>query len=118
MYYPGVYAWPTTLDIINDITLDAGGDSSAVFIFNIGTAMVVSGKEIKLVGGALAENVFWNVGSSATLGVGCTFRGTILAEVSITATGAGLVHGRLLARDGAVTLGATKLSLPSLQMPV
>jgi hypothetical protein len=116
VYAPGVYATTVaypSFAIASDITLDGGGDADAVFIFNIRTSLVVSvGKIVNLAGSAQAKNVFWNVGTSATLAADCTFEGTILADVSITADGT--VHGRLLASTAAVTLGATTLSLPGL----
>jgi hypothetical protein len=118
VYAPGVYATTVSAPsfaIASDITLDAGGVADAVFIFNIRTSLVVStGKVVILAGGAKAENIFWQVGTSATLGAGCTFLGTVLAHVSVT-SGAGVtVYGRLLANTAAVTLGATELSLPGL----
>lgn len=101
---PGVYTSTSSLAISSgDLTLN--GNSNGVFIFQIPSALTVtSGRKVILTGGALASNVFWQVGSSATLGTTSNFSGTILANSSITmATGATL-HGRALARVGGVTL--------------
>jgi type VI secretion system secreted protein VgrG len=66
-----------------------------------------------LSGGAKAANVFWQVGSSATLGTGSVFKGNILALASITVTTGAVVEGRLLARTGAVTLDTNTITLPA-----
>jgi len=69
-------------------------------------------KSMNLIGGAQACNVFWQVGSSATLGTGTTFRGNILALTSITATTGATIDGRALARNGAVTLDTNTITRP------
>jgi hypothetical protein len=101
---PGVYNAPSSLAITTSLTLDAGakGDK-AVWIFQCGSTLVVTGK-VYLTGGALARNVFWQVGSSATLMGGSHTVGTVMAMASITsaATGAS-VDGRLFAITAAVT---------------
>ena len=104
-YAPGVYNDPSSFFITGDITLDAGGDPAAVFIFQAGSTLITSsGSHVILTNGAQAANVFWQVGSSATLGTNSFFQGTILALTSITVTTGVDVQGRLLARNGAVTL--------------
>jgi hypothetical protein len=101
----GVYTSASTLALTGTLTLDAAGDPNAVFVFQAGSTLTTaSGSQVALINGAQACNVFWQVGSSATLGTGSTFRGTILALTSITATTSVVVDGRLLARNGAVTL--------------
>ena len=86
-------------------TLILVGDADDVFIFQMeSTLTTASGSSVLLTGGAQACNVFWQVGSSATLGTNSDFVGTILALTSITATDGADVDGRLLARNGAVTL--------------
>jgi hypothetical protein len=87
------------------VTLDAQGNPNAVFIFQIGSTLITaSNTSVLLVNGAQACNVFWEVGSSATLGTGTSFVGTIMASTTITANTAATIHGRLLAGTGAVNL--------------
>jgi hypothetical protein len=105
---PGLYKSTSTLAISSgDLTLDAQGDANAVFIFQMGSSFTSTiGRQIILAGGAKAANIFWQVGSSATLGTGSVFKGNILALASITVTTGAAVEGRLLARTAAVTLDA------------
>jgi hypothetical protein len=85
--------------------LNAQGDPNAVFIFQIGSTLTTgSNTDVSLINGAQACNVFWQVGSSATLGTGTHFVGTIMAADSITANTGATIHGRLLAQTAAVTL--------------
>ena len=93
------------------VTLDAQGDPNAVFIFQVGTTLTTgSDTSIALVNGAQACNVFWQIGSSATLGTGTTFVGTVMAGATITAGTAATVHGRLLAQTGAVNLDTNTIT--------
>lgn len=110
---PGLYKSTSTLAITGDLTLDAEGNKNAVFIFQIASGLTVgSTSGVVLSGGAQAANVFWQVGSSATLGTGSYLKGTILALTSISlATGATL-DGRALARNGEVTLQANVITVP------
>ena len=101
----GVYTSTSSLAESGDLTLDAQGNPDAVFIFQIGSTLITgSGSHIVLANGASACNVFWQVGSSATLGTNSVFKGTIMALTSITVTTGVNVEGRVLARNGAVTL--------------
>jgi hypothetical protein len=100
---PGLYSSTSTLAFTTDITLDAQGDPSAQFIFQVGTGLNTSAN-IKLVNGAQAKNVFWQVGSSAVLGGNTVFEGTILAYASVTININDVIHGRALASNGAVTM--------------
>ncbi len=102
----GVYdASESLLLSSGSVTLNAEGDPNAVFIFQIGSTLITSANtDVSLVGGAQACNVFWEVGSSATLGSGTHFVGTIMAGDSITANTGATIHGRLLAQTAAVTL--------------
>jgi hypothetical protein len=110
---PGVYVASSTLVVTGTATLDAHGDPSAVFVFRIGSTLTTaSGSTIALTGEAQACNVFWQVGSSATLGTGSDFAGTILALASVTATTGADVEGRLVARNGAVTLDTNDITTP------
>jgi hypothetical protein len=105
-FNPGVYKSTSTLAISSgDLTLDALGDANGVFIFQIASSLnVTSGRMVILSGGAQAANVFWQVGSSATLGTTSSFAGTIMAQASVSMSTGGTLHGRALARDGAVTM--------------
>lgn len=108
---PGVYKSASSLGLTGTLTLDAQGDPNAVFIFQMGSTLTTaSGSNVSLINGAQSCNVFWQVGSSATLGTGSTFRGNILALTSITATTGVIVDGRLLAMNGAVTLDANTIT--------
>ncbi len=113
---PGVYSSADgTFGLTGTLTLDAQGDSNAVFIFKTSSSLITAGNSnIVLVGGAQAGNVFWQVGSSATLGTNSTFKGNILAMTSITLTTSTNVEGRLLARNGAVTLDGNHVTKPTL----
>jgi hypothetical protein len=94
-----------TFQITGTLTLDAEGNPNAVFIFQAASTLITaSGSSVNLINGANACNVFWQVGSSATLGTNSTFRGTILALATITVTTGVTIDGRALARNGAVTL--------------
>src|ERR1041384_6021222 len=110
---PGLYTSTSSLEISSgDLTLDALGDANAVWIFQMGSTLTTtSGRQVILAGGAKASNIFWQVGSSATLGTTSVFKGTIMADQSITlATGATL-EGRALARSAAVTLDSNTIGL-------
>jgi len=113
---PGVYSSADgTFSVTGTLTLDAQGDSNAVFIFKTSTSLITAGaSNVVLTGGAQAGNVFWQVGSSATLGTNSTFKGNILAMTSITLTTSTNVEGRLLARNGAVTLDGNHVTKPAL----
>jgi hypothetical protein len=98
---PGVYTSSSTLGITGNLTLTGAG----VFIFQIGSGLTTaSGSQVILAGGATADNIFWQVGSSATLGTTSIFYGDILAQASITENTGAVLNGRALARTGAVTL--------------
>lgn len=101
----GVYKSTSSLALSGDVTLDAQGNPAAVFIFQISSTLITgSGSHVILANGASACNVFWQVGSSATLGTNSVFKGNILALTSITITTGANLEGRALARNGAVTL--------------
>ncbi len=111
---PGVYNSGSSLAISSgDLTLDAGGDPSKTFIFQIGSTLITdAGTQIILTGGAQAQCIFWQVGSSATLGTNSVFEGTIMALASTTVTTGATVDGRVLARNGAVTLDTNTITVP------
>jgi hypothetical protein len=109
---PGIYCFDTTVGVTGALTLDGGGDSTAVWIFQVGTAITTAtSSSVVMAGGGTAGNVFWKVGSSATLGTGTAFQGTLLAYASITLTGGSSVVGRALALNGAVTLDNNYVTL-------
>jgi type VI secretion system secreted protein VgrG len=111
---PGVYCFAASAPLNGILTLDALGDSSAVFIFQIGSTLLPAiGSSVDVINGAQAGNVFWQVGSSATLAAGTAFKGNIVALASITLGVGSSVSGRALARTGAVTMDTASVSVPA-----
>lgn len=110
----GVYNDPSSFGLTGTLTLDAMGDPNAVWIFQTGSTLITATNSIvNLVGGAQASNVFWQVGTSATLGTGTDFAGSILASESITMNTGAMIEGGLYALNGAVTLdGNTIAAVP------
>jgi hypothetical protein len=117
---PGVYSATTTLGITGNLTLDGSTNPNGVWVFQVGSALTTAAggagappaSQVILIGGAQAHNVFWVIGSSATLGTHSVFVGTIMAKASITlGTGASL-QGRALAENGAVTLDDNAVTVP------
>ncbi|MEV5951921.1 ice-binding family protein [Streptomyces sp. NPDC052002] len=110
---PGVYTASSTLGLTGTLTLDAQGDPNAVWLFQIGSGLTTaSSSRVSLINGASPCNVFWKVGSSATLGTSTAFVGNILAMTSITVTTSATIEGRALARNGAVTLDTNTITRP------
>lgn len=116
---PGVYFFDSSALLSTSLTLDAMGDPDALFIFQIGSTLTTaSASSILTINEADGCNVYWQVGSSATLGTGTIFQGNILALASITLnTGATILEGRALARNGAVTLDTNVISSECLLIP-
>ena len=112
---PAVYAFNSSAQLTGLLTLNGQGNSAAEFVFKIGSTLTTaSGSSVLLINGANANNVYWVVGSSATLGTGTVFAGNIVALTSITLnTGASIICGRALARNGAVTLDSNVITLCS-----
>ena len=104
--YPGVYNSATGVLIsTGDLTLDGQGSPNAVFIFQAGTGLTVAtSRKVILIGGAQASNVFWQIGSSATINAGADFKGTILALTDINFFTGASFSGQALARNGQVVL--------------
>ncbi len=110
----GVYNDSSSLALSGVVTLDAEGDPDANFIFQAGSTLITSGSStVLLTNGAQACHVFWQVGSSATLGANSTFNGTILALTSATIGNGANIQGRVLARNGAVTLEDDTINTPA-----
>ncbi len=112
---PGLYKSTSSLAISSgDLTLDARGNANAVFIFQMASTLTTtSGRKVILSGGAKASNIFWQVGSSATIGTTSSFMGSILADQSITLNTGATLNGRALARIGAVTMAANSVVIPN-----
>lgn len=110
---PGVYCSASSIGLTGALTLDAGGDPNAVWVFQMGSTLTTaSNSSVVLANGADACNVFWQVGSSATLGTTTSFVGNIFALTSITLNNGASVSGRVLARNGAVTLDNNTITAP------
>jgi type VI secretion system secreted protein VgrG len=108
---PGVYNSTAALALTGTLTLDGQNDPDAVFIFQAGSTLTTaSSSNVALINGAQACHVFWQVGSSATLGTNSNFTGHVLALTSITATTGATINGQLLARNGAVTLDTNTIT--------
>jgi hypothetical protein len=112
---PGLYKSTSSLSISSgDLTLDAQGDPNAVFIFQMASTLTTTtGRAVVLAGGAKSTNIFWQVGSSATLGSTSVFKGTIMANQSITLSTGASLNGRALTRIGAVTLAGNAVVMPT-----
>lgn len=108
---PGVYQG--NLSLTGTVTLDNSTDPDAVFIFQASSTLITaSGSVVKFTTSHASCNVFWEVGSSATLGTNSTFVGTVLARASVTAQTGATVTGRLLAQTAAVTLDSNTIKAP------
>jgi hypothetical protein len=111
---PGLYKSNGSLEISSgDLTFDAKGDANAIFIIQIASSLnTTSGRKVILIGGALASNIFWQVGTSATLGTNSVFKGIIMADQSISMNTGASIEGRLLARIAAITLNSNTIVQP------
>ena len=113
---PGVYNSATSMGLRTGgtLTLDAAGNPDAVFVFQTGSTLKAeSGSKILLRNGARSCNVFWQVGSSTTIGTNASFIGTVMSMQSITLNTGARVVGRALARNGAVTLDRNTITRPT-----
>jgi hypothetical protein len=111
---PGLYQSGSSLEISSgDLTLDAAGDEDAIFIFQMASTLTTTaGRQVTLSGGARSTNVYWQVGTSATLGTESVFHGTIIADQAITLSTGATLTGRALARIAAVDLDASEITAP------
>jgi hypothetical protein len=112
---PGVYCFTSTaVSLTGTLTLDAGGDSNAAWVFKTGSTLITaSNSAVVLIGGATPcnnNNITWQIGSSATLGSGTSFVGNILASASITLNTGAVSTGGLYAHTGAVTMDTNNVS--------
>ncbi len=109
----GVYTGAPSLGLTGTLTLDGQNNPNSVFIFQCpaSTLITASDSVVNLTNGALASNIFWQVGSSATIGTNSAFVGNILALTSITLNTGATVDGRVLALNGAVTLNNNTIGL-------
>jgi LPXTG-motif cell wall-anchored protein len=117
----GVYAvsGKGAMGLTGTLTLDGANDPNSVFIFQTNSTLITgSSANVVLINGAQACNVFWQVGSSATIGSGSSFVGTVMAEASITVESGASVEGRVLAQSGAVTFNNNTISQPACDMSV
>lgn len=108
---PGLYKSTSSLAISSgDLTFNAMGNPAAVFIIQIASTLTTtSGRKVLLSGGALASNVFWQVGSSATFGTTSIFKGNLLVMQSITLNNGASINGRALTRTGGVTMSGNTI---------
>jgi len=113
-FTPGVYSNAGAVGLsAGTVTFDAQGDPEAVFVFKIGSTLTTaSATQVVLAHSAQANNIFWQVGTSATLGTNSTFDGTILAHASITLGNGAALQGRALANTAAVTLSSNTVTAP------
>lgn len=110
---PGVYCFSASAPLNGVVTLDGQGNPDAVFVFQIGSTLLAAlGSSVQLVNGAEADNVFWQVGSSATLSADVAFKGNVIALSSITLSAGASLDGRALARTGAVTMDTSHVAAP------
>src|SRR5580658_1764102 len=110
---PGVYNSGASIEVAGALTLDGGGDPNAVFVFQASSTLLTdAASTINLINGANACNIYWQVGSSATLNTTTNFAGNILALTSISLDTGVVVNGRVLAQNGAVTLDDNTITTP------
>ncbi|MET0229711.1 MAG: ice-binding family protein [Rhodanobacteraceae bacterium] len=116
---PAVYCFSSSAQLTGTLTLDAQGNPNAVFVFQIGSSLTTAtASNAIVINGGSDCNVFWQIGSSATLGTGTALVGNMLALTSITLTTGATSHGALLARNGAVTMDTNEISVCAPVTPV
>ncbi len=108
---PGVYHFDSSAQLTGTLTLDFD-DPGAIFIFQVGTTLTTaSGSVVNVINGAADGGIYWEIGSSATLGTSTIFAGNVIADQSITLdTSAKILCGRAIALNAAVTLSGSTIS--------
>lgn len=114
---PGVYHFGTTAVLTGILTLDTAGDPNAAFHFQIGTTLTTDPNSMITFLGGTSANVFWQVGTSATIGVDSVFSGTLIADQSITVNSGATIDGRAIAINAAITLDTNTISVPVVPEP-
>jgi uncharacterized repeat protein (TIGR01451 family) len=115
---PGVYCFNTSAQLTTTLNLNDGGDPNAVFIFQIGTTITTaSNSQVLMSSGGRGTNVYWQIGTSATIGTGTIFRGNIIASTSITMTTSASTTGRLFAIGAAVTMDTNNVNAVPSSVP-
>lgn len=105
---PGVYCFDTSAQLNATLTLNDGGDPNAIFIFQVGTTLTTaSSSQVLMSSGGRGTNVYWQIGTSATIGTSTIFRGHIIANTSVTLTTSASTTGRVFALNGAATIDST-----------
>lgn len=113
---PGVYCFGSSAQLTGTLTLDALGDPGAVFVIQAGSTVITAANAaVEMVNGGDPCNVYWQVGSSATIGADASFMGNIVALTSITLSTGVSILGRALACNAAVTMGVNAVSAASCQ---
>ena len=108
----GLHKWTSAVTITSSITLDGGGDSSAVWIFQIDNRLnLASGAQILLTNGAVSDNIFWQTAEGATLGTTSHFEGNLLTATDVSAMTGATMNARILAQT-AVTLDSNSIVTP------
>jgi hypothetical protein len=118
--FAGVYCFDSSAQLTGSLVLDAQFNNAALFVFRIGSTLTTaSGSSVSLINGGNRCGVNWRIGSDATLGTATTFIGNLIALTSITlTTGADIIGGRALARNGAVTLDTNDISITGCAAPL
>jgi len=115
---PGVNSFSSSAQLTGTLILNAEGNPNAQFVFQIGSTLTTaSGASIELINGAQADDVYWQVGSSATIGSGSVLNGNIIANTSITMNTGSSLTGRAIALNGAVTLDDSSVSIATVPEP-
>jgi hypothetical protein len=115
---PGVYCFATSAQLTGALTLNAQGNAGAVFVFKIGSTLTTApGSSVLMINGGSPCNLFWQIGTSATIGTTTAFQGNILALASITLNNGASVSGRALARNGAVTMDTNTITAAACGVP-